>query len=179
MSQRDQFAFTSSSILGYDNTPTKGSIAAINLSSVEILGDYAQPTMASDGTEQTNNSVGEEEHPPRPINSWTLFRQARYAATKAANPKLKTNGDVSKALGTEWAKLPDPEKDYWTNLAEEAKRLHKLRYPKYKYRSQRGKIAKGGKSASKGTSKSVQGVPAAQSTLIATSPLPQPKELGF
>ncbi|RYP41954.1 hypothetical protein DL767_000585 [Monosporascus sp. MG133] len=165
MPQRDQLTFTSSSILGHVNTPTEGSIAAINLSSAETSGDNAQPKMASDGTEQTNNSIEEEEHPPRPMNSWMLFRQARHTATNAANPKLKTNGDVSKALGAKWAKLPDSEKDYWTNLAGEAKRLHKLRYPKYKYRPQRGKIAKGGKSASKGASKSVQGVPPAQPTL--------------
>ncbi|RYP44275.1 hypothetical protein DL768_009245 [Monosporascus sp. mg162] len=53
MSQRDQLTFTSSPLLGRVNTPTEGSIAAINSS------------------------------------------QAHHAATKATNPKLKTNGDVA------------------------------------------------------------------------------------
>ncbi|TEB23105.1 hypothetical protein FA13DRAFT_1460187 [Coprinellus micaceus] len=81
---------------------------------------------------------------PRPPNSWILFRSDRAQRITRQwghqYPGIKLRQDaLSKTISTEWRSLSPEEKQFWNLLAAEKAREHKLMYPNYVFKPQRGK----------------------------------------
>ncbi|KAL7944450.1 hypothetical protein V8C42DRAFT_88949 [Trichoderma barbatum] len=74
--------------------------------------------------------------PPRPQNSFMLFRQ-HHQSSVAKQYKGLSNPEISKIIGIMWKKAADDEREMWTQLAEEEKKLHAIKYPNYRYRPNR------------------------------------------
>lgn len=79
----------------------------------------------------TNDS--KREGPPRPMNSFMLFRTDYVQRKKAATGAKDTAAKWSKKAADDWKKLPDHEKRKWSSIADDAAEMHKLLYPDYKY----------------------------------------------
>ncbi|KAF9542757.1 hypothetical protein CPC08DRAFT_650086, partial [Agrocybe pediades] len=78
------------------------------------------------------------EQPPRPPNSFFLFRSfmmkpenAALLVDEAYSTKAK---DRSRQIGQIWRGLSATEKEEWTLLAQQKKAEHQARYPEYQYR---------------------------------------------
>ncbi|KAF2271659.1 uncharacterized protein EI97DRAFT_387400 [Westerdykella ornata] len=80
----------------------------------------------------TTTTVAGRKKPPRPMNSWMLFRDDMHKKLKAANPDL-TVQVISTICSKKWKTLPADEKDMWQAKALKAKEAHQRLYPDYKY----------------------------------------------
>ncbi|RPD64511.1 hypothetical protein L226DRAFT_559647 [Lentinus tigrinus ALCF2SS1-7] len=77
----------------------------------------------------------EEEHIPRPPNSWILFRKDCCDRAKLSGEgEGKPQKVLSKEYGAQWKKAPKAVRAYYDKKAKEALEEHKRKYPKYKYR---------------------------------------------
>lgn len=74
------------------------------------------------------------EHIKRPANCFILYRQHLQ---DQANWQGTAQSKISKHAGGDWANLSREEKDYWRAQAAEEKRLHKLKYPNYRFQPKR------------------------------------------
>ncbi|KAI8912987.1 hypothetical protein DFJ77DRAFT_466215 [Powellomyces hirtus] len=86
--------------------------------------------------------------PPRPANSFILYRRAKQDEVMKSNEGM-TNNEVSRLIGQMWANEDAEVKELYKAKAEDAKRLHNLTFPDYKYaprkpavRSKKGNEAK-------------------------------------
>ncbi|OAQ94422.1 HMG (high mobility group) box domain-containing protein [Purpureocillium lilacinum] len=77
-------------------------------------------------------SPTKEERIPRPCNSWILYRGHHAVQLKIQNPRF-TAAQLSTRISTMWKAEPASEKAIWQQKAKEADRLHKEKYPDYKY----------------------------------------------
>lgn len=69
---------------------------------------------------------------PRAPNSFMLYRKHRCKEIAASNPSLDNNG-VSLLLGKMWRNETPEVRESFVALAKEAKRVHQLMYPHYRY----------------------------------------------
>lgn len=97
----------------------------------------------------TKNLKGPEDVPKRPMNGelarhWTqvrsliaafmIYMSTRRPQIARTNPK-NVNGENSKILAREWSwYMPEIEKQYWLDLAEDYREEFKRRFPSYQYR---------------------------------------------
>ncbi|ROW07149.1 hypothetical protein VPNG_07390 [Cytospora leucostoma] len=70
---------------------------------------------------------------PRPPNSWILYRKDKSKELRQANPAMST-GEISTEASRQWKVEKPGIKDYYQALADEAARLHKIKYPDYRYK---------------------------------------------
>lgn len=91
------------------------------------LDDQAQATTDSP---QSNDKI------PRPPNAWILFRKEKSKQLREANPSMSV-GEVSAEASRQWRALSDEDQSVYKQLAEEAKRQHKIQYPDYRYKPAR------------------------------------------
>ncbi|PNY26633.1 Repressor of filamentous growth 1 [Tolypocladium capitatum] len=79
---------------------------------------------------------------PRPRNAdqpaaaFILYRQLHQAQVMTDNPKL-SNPDISKIIGERWKNEAEGVKQHWKKLAEEEKKVHRNRWPNYRYQPRR------------------------------------------
>ncbi|KAL6698889.1 hypothetical protein J3F84DRAFT_237336 [Trichoderma pleuroticola] len=97
-------------------------------------------SLQTDGSEDFDCKCPKE--PPRPRNSFMLYRQFHQSAVAKDN-KGSSNPEISKIIGTMWKRLADDERKIWTELAEEEKKMHGLKYPGYRYKPNRKPKAQG------------------------------------
>ncbi|KAJ3175066.1 hypothetical protein HDU87_006463 [Geranomyces variabilis] len=83
-------------------------------------------------TEQEVYNLQKPRKPPRPANSFILYRRAKQDEVMKSNEGL-TNNEVSRLIGQMWANETAAIKDSFKAKAEEAKRLHNITFPDYKY----------------------------------------------
>ncbi|KAJ3140713.1 hypothetical protein HDU90_008016 [Geranomyces variabilis] len=83
-------------------------------------------------TEQEVYNLQKPRKPPRPANSFILYRRAKQDEVMKSNEGL-TNNEVSRLIGQMWANETAEIKDSFKAKAEEAKRLHNITFPDYKY----------------------------------------------
>ncbi|EEY15877.1 predicted protein [Verticillium alfalfae VaMs.102] len=82
----------------------------------------------------TTKGKNQQEHIPRPPNSWILYRQAHSRRIHEESPGLK-----AKAIAAMWRNESTDVKDHYKTLAATEAQKHKERYPDYKFRaSKRG-----------------------------------------
>ncbi|KEY65855.1 hypothetical protein S7711_05861 [Stachybotrys chartarum IBT 7711] len=91
---------------------------------ITLLGIFC---FSIDGT-----STSTADHIPRPRNSWILFRQEKSKALKAEHQGI-TASELSSICSEMWKSLTHDEKAEWQAKAQEEERLHKERYPDYRY----------------------------------------------
>lgn len=70
---------------------------------------------------------------PRPMNKFLIYRKEKHDEIVKSNPNL-CNNDISKIIGAQWKNEPQAVKDKYFQLAEEAKLLHMIEYPDYKFK---------------------------------------------
>ncbi|KJZ79324.1 hypothetical protein HIM_01475 [Hirsutella minnesotensis 3608] len=87
-------------------------------------------------TSQTNLPPRSMTHIPRPRNSWILFRQQVAKRLRLQHPGI-TASELSTMISRMWKQLPKAEKAVWQQKAKEEDRLHKEKYPGYKYTTKR------------------------------------------
>ncbi|KAJ7071557.1 high mobility group box domain-containing protein [Mycena amicta] len=68
-------------------------------------------------------------HIPRPPNAFILFRSEN--AHKIPKAVTKDQKRISRSIGELWRELSEPERAFWQQRAEEAKREHAARHPNY------------------------------------------------
>ncbi|GJE93248.1 HMG box domain-containing protein [Phanerochaete sordida] len=86
-----------------------------------------------DGSRKKRRTSRDDDQPPRPMNSFMLFRQDFLKNTaKGRQPMVP-----SKAAGLAWKKLSPKEKEHWQMLADVAKEEHKRLYPDYRFQPKR------------------------------------------
>lgn len=91
-------------------------------------------------------------HIPRPRNSWILYRQFKSRELRKDHPGitaselctcllLQSIEHVLTLLATLisnlWKNESDDEKAFWQRMAQEEDRMHKEKYPGYKYTTKR------------------------------------------
>lgn len=72
---------------------------------------------------------------PRPPNSWILYRAHALKNMPPVQPgePRRNQGDVSQLVARMWREAPDTVRAEFERLAEEAKALHKIQFPNYRY----------------------------------------------
>ncbi|CAG8479215.1 1762_t:CDS:1 [Paraglomus occultum] len=76
--------------------------------------------------------------PPRPQNSWLIFRQNFESRLRLQYPDNSYSiQDVSKTAGKDWRRQPQIVKQYFDVLAKLTSQQHKHTYPDYAYRPQK------------------------------------------
>jgi HMG (high mobility group) box len=72
---------------------------------------------------------------PRPPNSWILYRAHALKNMPPVQPgePRRHQGDVSQLVARMWREAPDTVRAEFERLAEEAKALHKIQFPNYRY----------------------------------------------
>ncbi|KAG6004703.1 hypothetical protein E4U21_000858 [Claviceps maximensis] len=71
-------------------------------------------------------------HIPRPRNSWILYRQYKSRELRKDHSGI-TASELSTMISCLWKNETDEEKAFWQRMAQEEDRLHKEKYPGYKY----------------------------------------------
>ena len=85
---------------------------------------------ASDGTENARN-------PPRPMNTFMVFRKKwfdDYRAKFTKGDPVISQSKISKMIAKEWHQTPSGVKRHFEQLSVIAKEEHAIKYPNYKYR---------------------------------------------
>ncbi|EFZ01123.2 MATA HMG-box domain protein [Metarhizium robertsii] len=75
-------------------------------------------------------------HIPRPRNSWILYRQFKSRELRKDHPGI-TASELSTLISNLWKNESDGEKAFWQKMAQEEDRMHKEKYPGYKYTTKR------------------------------------------
>lgn len=70
---------------------------------------------------------------PRPPNSFMIFRSDMWHKEKIKPTVERDHRMISRIAGQLWNSMSDAERQPYHHKAEEAKRLHALAYPNYKY----------------------------------------------
>ncbi|KAI9092165.1 high mobility group box domain-containing protein, partial [Phlyctochytrium arcticum] len=68
----------------------------------------------------------------RPANSFIIYRREKQDEVMRANEGI-TNNEASRLIGQMWANEPTDVKEIYKKKAEDAKRLHNITFPDYKY----------------------------------------------
>ncbi|KAF6757026.1 hypothetical protein DFP72DRAFT_892953 [Ephemerocybe angulata] len=85
-----------------------------------------------------------ENHIPRPPNAFILFRSS-FIKQQHVSQEVETNhSTLSKIIGLTWKNLSDNERKNWHDKAKTAQEEHRRKFPKYAFRPQQTKGAKGG-----------------------------------
>ncbi|KAJ3008188.1 hypothetical protein HKX48_008716, partial [Thoreauomyces humboldtii] len=125
--------------------------AISDISSPSILSTHAEPTAVY--------NLQKPRKPPRPANSFILYRRAKQDEVMKSNEGM-ANNEVSRLIGQMWANEQAEIKDLYKSKAEEAKRLHNLTFPDYKYAPRKPakpkKSTEGGKKRSASVERSDQ-----------------------
>ncbi|CAG8626042.1 6825_t:CDS:1, partial [Paraglomus occultum] len=86
----------------------------------------------------TNSRRKKNCYPPRPRNSWLIFRIDYKNKLRAADPdQPPTIENVSRRASKDWANQSDKVKQFFTVLSKIAKKLHEDSYPNYIYAPRR------------------------------------------
>ncbi|CAG8479152.1 1758_t:CDS:1 [Paraglomus occultum] len=81
--------------------------------------------------------------PPRPKNSWIIFRKDFESLLRALYPdECYSIQTISKLAGEIWKDLPDVVKQYFDVLAKLARQRHKDAYPNYTYKPRQRRQAR-------------------------------------
>ncbi|CAG8700259.1 11473_t:CDS:1, partial [Ambispora gerdemannii] len=89
--------------------------------------------------ELTESAVKKRHNPPRPQNSWIIFRRD-YEAYLRCNQHVKSKvKETAKTCSLKWRKLSSQAKHFFKILEKIACENHKRTYPNYKYRPKHAK----------------------------------------
>ncbi|TPX54661.1 hypothetical protein SeMB42_g00168 [Synchytrium endobioticum] len=125
---------------------------------------YTPALSADDTTKKGTKKEKPANAIPRPPNSFILYRRERHAAItadyKSAAGKVLNNNVISKIVASMWQNESPEVKALYTAKAEAAKKMHREKYPNYKYQPR--KVARGPPktAASDDKARHVAGVPA-------------------
>ncbi|CAG8487373.1 12510_t:CDS:1 [Ambispora gerdemannii] len=89
----------------------------------------------------TKSAVEKRHNPPRPQNSWIIFRRD-YEAYLRCNQNVKSKvKETAKTCSLKWRKLSSQVKHFFKILEKIAYENHKLTYPNYKYKPKNAKTS--------------------------------------
>ncbi|CAG8655053.1 10865_t:CDS:1, partial [Ambispora gerdemannii] len=85
--------------------------------------------------ELTKSTVKNRLNPPRPQNSWIIFRRDYEAYLRLYDQHIKSKvKETAKECSLKWRKLSSEDKHFFKILEKIACENHKRRYPNYKYK---------------------------------------------
>ncbi|KAG5946831.1 hypothetical protein E4U53_006513 [Claviceps sorghi] len=124
----------------HDSYRQKFRICPLPLGAVADTTSYGTPFFSCDLStpkdSPAESSVVEAEdtvsHIPRPRNSWILYRQFKSRELRKDHSGI-TASELSTMISSLWKNETDEEKAFWQKMAQEEDRLHKEKYPGYKY----------------------------------------------
>ncbi|KAF1961078.1 hypothetical protein CC80DRAFT_402450 [Byssothecium circinans] len=100
---------------------------------LQLSADALTLEIAKPHTATSQSTVAGRKNPPRPMNCWMLYRDAKHKQLKAADPH-KSVQDISKECSHYWNhQMSLEEKNTWRKAAADAKAEHRRMYPNYKY----------------------------------------------
>ncbi|ESK90962.1 sry-box containing protein 7 [Moniliophthora roreri MCA 2997] len=108
--------------MGSFNANAYPSSSQYPFSPINYEGPEAQPTSRS----RSRRKKVEEQHIPRPMNSFMLFR--------ADFVKTRKGQELSKLASKVWKAMSEDEKRPWKEEAERVKKKHQQDYPHYQFR---------------------------------------------
>lgn len=101
----------------------------------EFKTTYKKPTTSAPKppeSQQLQTTDGIRKHPPRPLNSFMLYRKA--LRQKLSTSKLRIHDkEISKLAAALWKGEEEEVRCYYERLAEEEKLRHSRAHPGYKY----------------------------------------------
>ncbi|CAG8594381.1 10188_t:CDS:1 [Ambispora gerdemannii] len=90
--------------------------------------------------ELTKSAVKKRHNPPRPQNSWVIFRRDYEAHLRLCNQNIKSKvKETAKECSLKWRKLSSEVKYFFKILEKIACENHKRTYPNYKYKPKHAK----------------------------------------
>ncbi|CAG8646093.1 35_t:CDS:1 [Ambispora gerdemannii] len=90
--------------------------------------------------ELTKPAVKKRHNPPRPQNSWVIFRRDYEAHLRLCNQNIKSKvKETAKECSLKWRKLSSEVKYFFKILEKIACENHKRTYPNYKYKPKHAK----------------------------------------
>ncbi|PSS03263.1 high mobility group box domain-containing protein [Coniella lustricola] len=72
------------------------------------------------------------QHVKRPRNSWIIYRSEKSKLLHHTSPGISA-GEISSEVSRLWKNETEDVKEYYCGLADEEARLHKEKYPEYRY----------------------------------------------
>ncbi|PHH90959.1 hypothetical protein CDD83_2087 [Cordyceps sp. RAO-2017] len=102
--------------------------------------DLSEPKPAASPSKD-ETSGGKTAHIPRPRNSWILYRQYKAAQIQQQYPGI-TASELSTMISRSWKAASKEQKKFWQQKAREEDRLHKEKYPDYKYTTKKSTAKK-------------------------------------
>ena len=80
-------------------------------------------------------SQGTDVKPPRPSNSWILYRAFMMKNLPPVGPgePRRSQSDVSSLIGAMWRNADDDTRSHFERMADEVKAEHKRKFPDYKF----------------------------------------------
>lgn len=125
-------------------------------------------------TESTTQTPAGPQHIPRPPNAFILFRSSFIRSRSVPASLVPNHSALSKICGKIWNALPREEKKYWEEKAEEALKVHRERYPEWRWVAgggagggggkKRGRIKDGGGEEGRGRGKEKEKAPRKKAT---------------
>ncbi|KAI3320819.1 hypothetical protein HD806DRAFT_537883 [Xylariaceae sp. AK1471] len=85
------------------------------------------------GTAHKDDAIPEQEHVPKPMNAFFIFRRHHHRLVAEQNKKMP-NGQVSQVIANMWKSMSKEEKEPWFQQARAVAEEHKRLYPDYKCR---------------------------------------------
>ncbi|KAI9144158.1 hypothetical protein BKA69DRAFT_916630 [Paraphysoderma sedebokerense] len=104
------------------------------------LGDLAE--LAAKMVSEFASLRSSKKRPPRPPNSYILFRKDKQPEVLAKYGGI-ANNEVSKIVGEMWRNASFEEKEKYNKLSKAVKEAHAKMYPDYKYQPRKTKKKKG------------------------------------
>ncbi|KAG5929559.1 hypothetical protein E4U42_005483 [Claviceps africana] len=118
----------------HDSYRQKFRICPLPLGAVVDTTSYGTLFLSCDSPAETSAVEAEDtaSHIPRPRNSWILYRQFKSRELRKDHSGI-TASELSTMISSLWKNETDEEKAFWQRMAQEEDRLHKEKYPGYKY----------------------------------------------
>ncbi|CAG8523595.1 13291_t:CDS:1 [Ambispora gerdemannii] len=123
------------------NSVFSAKYAYLNYNELLILSKYSyQLTLSIEELTKPARKRGNSDKPPRPQNSWIIFRRDYEAHLRLCNQDVKQKvKETAKECSLKWQELSSEIKPFFKILEKIAYENHKSLYPRYRYKPKNAK----------------------------------------
>nr|AKE48501.1 MAT1-1-3 [Ustilaginoidea virens]AKE48505.1 MAT1-1-3 [Ustilaginoidea virens] len=112
--------------------PSGSAVDTTSYGSLFLTCDYSEEIKETSADTIVVEPEDNRGHIPRPRNSWILYRQFKSRELRKDHPGI-TASELSTLISSLWKDETEEEKAFWKKMAQEEDRIHKEKYPGYKY----------------------------------------------